>query len=99
VSVPRFIAAEDTVAILQRAVHEGVPAMIPGAWERRVGRPTAPPTNVTPELVASHARTATDGDRERLEYEREGGGAPSERMAGRQRSIFARLWHAVSHPS
>ena len=47
--------------------------MIPGAWERRIGRPTAPPTNVTPELVACHARTATDGDRERLEFRARGG--------------------------
>jgi hypothetical protein len=98
-NAPPSTAAADTAAVLQRAAHGAIAAMIPGAWEGRVGRLTAPPTEITPELVASYARTGTGSDRERLEYEREAGGAPSERTAGRGGTIFARLWHAVSHLS
>jgi hypothetical protein len=88
------MAAEDTAAILHQAAHGGVPLMIPGAFEIRVARPT----NATLEPVTPHARRATVGDWERLEREREGGGAPSQRKAGRHGSILARLWHRVVHP-
>lgn len=84
-NVPRSTAAEVTAAILQRAANGGVPVMIPGAWERRVGRPTVlRPTGVTVESITSHTRTVTDGDRE---------------LAAPQRTFFARLWHWVAHPS
>jgi hypothetical protein len=89
------MAAEDTAAILQQAAHDGVPAMIPGAFEIRAGRPT----DVTSEWATSHVRPPTLGDRERLEREREGGGAPGERRAGRHRTILARLWHGLFHPA
>jgi hypothetical protein len=82
------MAAEETAAILQQAARDGVPVMIPGAFEMRAGRPT----DVTSVWTALRSRGRTLGDRERLEREREGGGAPSQRTAGRHRTILARLW-------
>jgi hypothetical protein len=67
--------------------------MIPGAFDMRVGRPTG----VTSQSAPPHARLPTLGDRERLE--REEGGAPSERMAIRHRTLLARLWYSVFHPA
>ncbi len=89
------MAAEDTAATLQQAARDGVPVMIPGAFEIRVGRPT----NATSGRATSHVRPPALGDRERLEREREGGGAPSARIAGRHRTLLARLWHGVFHPA
>jgi hypothetical protein len=62
---------------LQRAALGGVPEMIPGAREQRRSPPGAPSaeTGATP-LEVPAVRTV---DRARLEYEREGGGAPSQR--------------------
>jgi hypothetical protein len=71
--------AEDTAAILQQAAHGGFPVLIPGALELRVGRPTARPTGASAEPVTPHAPAAPVFDRDRLEHEREGGGAPSQR--------------------
>jgi hypothetical protein len=71
--------AEDTVALLQRAAHSGVPVLIPGALETRAGRPTARPTTVAPDPAAPHTPATAVLDRDRLEHEREGGGAPSQR--------------------
>jgi hypothetical protein len=70
--------AEDTAAILQQAAHGGLPVLIPGALEMRVGRPTARPAAAA-ESVTPHAPAAAVVDRDRLEHEREGGGAPSQR--------------------
>ncbi len=81
--------------MLQQAARDGVPVMIPGAFEIRAGRPT----DVISASETSHVRPPTLGDRERLEREREGGGAPSQRMAGRHRTLLARLWHGVFHPA
>jgi hypothetical protein len=72
--------------------HGGLPVLIPGAWERRVGRPPTRPANTTAEPATPHNRAATVGDRERLEHEREGGGAPSERTGGQHRTILARVY-------
>jgi hypothetical protein len=71
--------------------------MIPGALEPRAGRPTASPPNAG-EPVTPHPRPAAD-DREFVEYEREGGGAPSERTTGRPRSVLSKLWRSVFHPT
>jgi hypothetical protein len=88
------MAAEDTAAILQQAAHDGVPVMIPGAFEIRAGR-----TTDTSEWATAQVFAPTLGDQERLEREREGGGAPSARTAGRHRTILARVWHGVLHPA
>jgi hypothetical protein len=71
--------AEDTAAILQQAAHGGLPVLIPGALERRVGRPTVQPASAAADPVTPHAPATAVFDRDRLEHEREGGGAPSQR--------------------
>jgi hypothetical protein len=71
--------AEDTAAILQEAARAGLTVMIPGALESRVGRPATRPAIVTAASVVPDTRMVVMGDRQRLEYEREGGGAPRER--------------------
>jgi hypothetical protein len=71
--------AEDTAAILQQAAHGGLPVLIPGALELRAGRPTVRLTGAATEPVTPHAPAAARFDRDRLEHEREGGGAPSQR--------------------
>jgi hypothetical protein len=91
--------AERTVLFLQRAIRSGAAAMIPGAFDlsARSVAPTPPsdrasaPSTATPE-------TAVAAERERLEREREGGGAPSERGA-RRASVLARLWRSTRHPA
>ena len=64
--------------------------MIPGAFEVRAGRPAVPPTGAIAAPSASPA--APVYNRERLEREREGGGAPSERADAQHRTLFARLY-------
>lgn len=93
------MAAEDTAAMLQQAAHGGVPVLIPGAFERRSRHPATRPTDTPADSAGFHARTAVVGERERLQYEREGGGAPRERTPGRHRTMLARLWHCMFHPA
>jgi hypothetical protein len=71
--------AEDTVVLLQQSADGGVPVLIPGAREMRAGQPPTLPTTAAPEPAAPPAPAAAVVDRDRLEHEREGGGAPSER--------------------
>jgi hypothetical protein len=66
-------------------------SMIPGAFEVRAGRPAVPPTGAIPAPSAS-IPAAPVYNRERLEREREGGGAPSERTDTQHRTLFARLY-------
>lgn len=66
-------------------------AMIPGAFEIR---PAAAPARAISALAARVTRVlgpALSTDRERLEREREGGGAPSERIGVGHRSMVGRL--------
>src|SRR5438876_11952375 len=91
--------AEDTARILQEAAHAGFTVMIPGAWESRVGRPATPPATVTAAPVPPDAQTVVMGDWQRLEYEREGGGAPSERPSGPRQTLLARLRHWALYPA
>jgi hypothetical protein len=93
----RFTPAEDTAAILQEAAHGGLPVMIPGAFDIRDRHPRTEPTMATPERVTPHSRTDSVYDLQQLEYEREGGGAPSERPHRPHRTILASLWHGVLH--
>lgn len=88
----RSSSAEDTAAILQQAVHDGRPVMIPGAFEVRVGLPRVQ-TAIAPVESPSHAAAAPVDNRAQLEREREGGGAPAERRQGR--TIFSRFLHAL----
>jgi len=82
--VRRGSAADNTAAVVQQAAQGGWSLMIPGAFERRVGGP------VTAALPA-HEHATVMGERERLDYEREGGGAESERRPpGGYRAALAR---------
>ena len=91
--------AERTAAILQEAAQAGSPVMIPGALEPRVGDPDTR-VNVTAASPLSDGRPAVMGDRERLQYEREGGGAPRERRPPSQsHTALAWLWHWAVHPA
>ena len=99
VNFPRSTRPEDTAATLQRAAQGGLPVLIPGALERRVGRPTVRPANAAAEAVTPHAAAAAVNDRERLEHEREGGGAPSERTGMRHRTFLTRLSERFGHGS
>jgi hypothetical protein len=95
----RSTPAENTAAILQDAAHGGSPVMIPGAFDIHDRRPLIAPPMATPEPITPQSRTATISDRQRREYEREGGGAPSERPDRPHRTMLASLWHGLLHPS
>jgi hypothetical protein len=71
--------AENSAAILQQAARGGAPLLIPGALELRASRPPARPANAPADPAPSRPGGAVADDRGRLEHEREGGGAPSER--------------------
>jgi hypothetical protein len=88
----RSTQAEDAVAMLQKGARSGVPVLIPGALEVRAGRQVIRPAGTIAALATSPVPAAAVYDRERLERQREGGGAPSERMDVRHRSILARLY-------
>jgi len=87
----RSSSAEDTTAFLQGGEHSGSPVMIPGAFEKRARAAAAP---LTGTHLTDHANGVAISDRERLVYEREGGGAPSER-SGRPATMFRRLWRTM----
>jgi hypothetical protein len=91
--------AEYTVLLLQQAADNGVPLMIPGAWDIRAVRPAAHPIGVAGPLTTLAPQTAGVPDRDRLEREREGGGAPSERGCGHRTGLLARLWRSIFHPT
>ena len=95
----RGSAAEDTASFLQQSAQSGSPVLIPGAWETHEGHPGARPTDSTDPPVTRHSNPAAGFDRERLEREREGGGAPRERAGARRPTIFARVWRSVFHPA
>jgi len=66
--------------------------MIPGAFEVR---PASPPGRATGAISLPIARVVSPAlvpDRERLEREREGGGAPRERSGIGHRSVVGRLF-------
>lgn len=100
-TVRQLTQAETTAAMLQTAAQNRSPLMIPGALERRAppGRIAQP--DATAIATTSLANPSAAHDRERLEYEREGGGAPSERRPrNRRRGALARLWRwAVRLPA
>jgi hypothetical protein len=95
VTAPLYTPAENTVGILQEAARTGVPVMIAGAWEPRLSSTVTSPIIVTAASGTSHASPAVMDKAGRLRYEREGGGAPSERRLGERHTIRARLKHSV----
>ena len=92
-------AAEHTAAVLQHAAQSGSPVLIPGALEPRARGPAARPIHRIDVPATVHAHAEAVSDRERLEHEREGGGAPSERAGARPATIRARLWRSMLHPT
>jgi hypothetical protein len=91
VTFHRNTAAEDTAAILQAATHGGAPVLIPGAREVRAGRASAPHVAAAVVPVVFQQPAPAAPDRGQLEYERQGGGAPSERQSASHRTPVARL--------
>jgi len=92
VNVRRRTPAEDTAAILRDAVQAGVTIPIPGAREARAGRPNVQPAAaVVTSSSARHAPMDALSIRQRLEAEREGGGAPSQRRPASERTPIATL--------
>ena len=90
VNSQRRTAAEGTAAILMEAAHSGVPVLIPGAHEVRVARPGAQPAAAESSAILDDPPDQLHG-RGRLEHEREGGGAPSQRQRASRGTPLARL--------
>jgi hypothetical protein len=88
--------AEDTAALLVHAERSGSPVLIPGAFEKRAAGP-AVLLRSRPEVVGDDAHPIVASDVERLEHEREGGGAPSARAGRRSWTLGARL-HSLLEP-
>jgi hypothetical protein len=79
--------AEVTAARLRHATPGSATVMIPGARETR-----SPPRIDPVAAVARREAERAVPDAGRLEYEREGGGAPSERSNGSVRFERLRFW-------
>jgi hypothetical protein len=84
--------AEATARFLLQHELSGSPVMIPGEFVKRTGAPGGPLVYGTDTKVADHPRVVAVSDRERLVYEREGGGAPSQRSGGRSTTFLGKLW-------
>ena len=87
----RPTAAEKTAAIVSTAVQTGDSLCIPGAREGRAQRPAGPPAGAPGGAPAAEAAAGTASQLERREYERTGGGAPSERGITRRATVIERL--------
>ena len=66
--------------------------MIPGAFEVRRSAPVARAAHAIASPITRVDAPAVGADRERLERQREGGGAPRERNGIGYRSVFGRLF-------
>src|SRR5919109_1468836 len=92
--------AEETAAVLLQADRSGPPVMIPGAFETRVSNgATLPAPRPADPAAIRRAQTVAAFEQERLEHEREGGGAPSQRDGRRSGTLGARLWQSLLHPT
>jgi hypothetical protein len=99
----RLTPAEVTAGIILTAAQRGESLPIPGALDVRVGRRASrtsdaaqpAPFDTTRRAVSAERPPSAAPDLERREHEREGGGAPSERSAAKQKheSLFERLCH------
>jgi hypothetical protein len=86
---------EVTAAFLVHAERNWSPVLIPGAFEKRAAGPLAPLRSRADVVVAAQAHPIVGADVERLEHEREGGGAPSTRAGTRSGTLGA----AVAKPA
>jgi len=87
--------AETTAARLQQAARDGRPMMIPGARDVPLHPASDSPAKATPEPRTPGGPGAGVDDRARREREREGGGAPDERLRERRRADG--FWHRLFH--
>ena len=99
--VPSVSPANQTAIRIMTANAANVPLMIPGAREPRITHPGGGRADTLDQpghaAVVAHLRAPTDF--ERLEYERDGGGAPGERRpAGTPRTRLARFWRWLLWP-
>ena len=86
---------EDAVSRLQHAVAAGQPVMFPGTWEARTpDAPIEPAVSRGP--CGPHTLPAAADDLERLEREREGGGATWERRVGSPATIGEGLRRSIA---
>jgi hypothetical protein len=83
-----FTHAEATAAMLQRAVDDGLPVMIPGARDMRV-RPVSRLASVIAEPVTLAAPPPVH------DLEREGGGARGGPRVRHPGTVLSRLWQAL----
>jgi hypothetical protein len=90
--------AENTVLLLQQAAQGGSPVLIPGAWDTRAVAPAVHVTEDSDPHSTSDAQASVVSDRERLERELEGGGAPSQRPRGHRASFLTKLWRTAVRP-
>ena len=84
--------AEYAVLFLQQAAQSGSTVLIPGAWHPRAVRPAGRPRGGAEPRTTLHVQPAMMPNRERLEREREGGGALKERARGHRANFLTRLW-------
>ena len=96
-NAPLSPAAATAVLLLEPGA--GPAVMIPGAFEKRVRIPAISPTPDTEVPATSPLRTVSEFDRGRLEREREGGGAPSQRAGRRRGTLVSRLWQSAIRPT
>lgn len=82
---------EQTAEILQAVAHDDGPVTIPGALDRHAGAGSDPiPAD---QRSSVKGRTHAISDANRIQYELEGGGAPSQRLPMSERTPLARFGH------
>jgi hypothetical protein len=86
--------AEDTAFLLQNERTRS-PVMIPGAFEKRASASAGSSSYGTGMQAKDHTSAVIVSPRERLIYEREAGGAPSERSGRRPGSILQKIWRRM----
>ena len=96
--VPRT-PAEHTARAVHQAADRHAAVLIPGASHSRGVPPPLQVTATAESRSTFTVETSVVSGRERLEREREGGGAPSERTRGGRASFLTRLWHTTLHPT
>jgi hypothetical protein len=93
------LSPAEATAVLLLEPGGGPAVMIPGAFEKRVRIPAISPAPEADVPAAPLLRTVSESDRGRLEREREGGGAPSQRAGRRRGTLASRLWQSVIRPT
>src|SRR4029079_1345437 len=85
---------EHTASLPRQGEGSGPAMMIPGAFERRTTIAVASELPVTGTAATPKASGGAVPTGERLVYELEGGGAPSQRSRGRP-TMLQKFWHSL----